>query len=183
MIKQSFLLIAILFFSSGAFGQQSEKSFLVTKKYLNYPIERHPAEMKSKDITRVKVDLMVDGKRITYSDMSLASGVPDYWVFTDISAYKGKKLTLVFDRRVDAIEKIYQSDSFWEEENLYREKYRPQFHFSSRRGWNNDPNGLVYLDGEYHLYYQHNPYDIKHGNLTHIAGLGDNFNKILATIS
>ena len=47
----------------------------------------------------------------------------------------------------------------------YAQPYRNQFHVSSRRGWNNDPNGMVYHDGIYHLYYQHNPFGIFWGNM------------------
>lgn len=43
-------------------------------------------------------------------------------------------------------------------ENLYQEPHRPQFHFSPQQQWMNDPNGMVYFDGEYHLFYQYNPY-------------------------
>jgi fructan beta-fructosidase len=39
----------------------------------------------------------------------------------------------------------------------YQEQYRPQFHFSPEANWMNDPNGLVYFDGEYHLFYQYYP--------------------------
>jgi fructan beta-fructosidase len=39
----------------------------------------------------------------------------------------------------------------------YREQYRPQFHFSPEAHWMNDPNGLVFYDGEYHLFYQYYP--------------------------
>jgi len=39
----------------------------------------------------------------------------------------------------------------------YQEKYRPQYHFSPEAHWMNDPNGLVYSDGEYHLFYQYYP--------------------------
>ena len=37
------------------------------------------------------------------------------------------------------------------------EQYRPLFHFSPKKGWMNDPNGMVYLNGTYHLFFQHNP--------------------------
>ncbi len=42
-------------------------------------------------------------------------------------------------------------------ENYYQEKYRPQYHFSPEFGWMNDPNGMVYYKGEYHLFYQYYP--------------------------
>jgi fructan beta-fructosidase len=45
--------------------------------------------------------------------------------------------------------------------NYYQEPYRPQFHYSPERNWMNDPNGMVYYEGEYHLFYQHTPHDTR----------------------
>ena len=48
----------------------------------------------------------------------------------------------------------------------YDQVLRPQFHFSSKKNWINDPNGLVYYKGEYHMFFQHNPKSINWGNMT-----------------
>ncbi len=48
----------------------------------------------------------------------------------------------------------------------YDQVLRPQFHFTSLKNWHNDPNGMVWYEGEYHLFFQHNPKDTKWGNMT-----------------
>jgi len=153
------LLIALfVLLTVQGFAQSIEKTFKVKHQYINIPIEAE------KD--RQRVSFKVDGQVYTFNDIRIASNSVDYWTFIDVSKYMGKEFTLEFSEEVPGIEKIYQSDKFVGEENLYNEKLRPQIHFTTRRGWNNDPNGMVYYEGEYHLFYQHNPYEINWGNMT-----------------
>src|ERR1700759_5093901 len=46
------------------------------------------------------------------------------------------------------------------------EQYRPQLHFSPAKNWTNDPNGIVYFEGEYHLFFQHNPFGDQWGHMS-----------------
>ena len=132
----------------------------IDKRYLNIPI-------KNGGPKRI-VTMAVDGQSIVTNEMELADEEPDWWAFVDVSAWHGKKLSLTVNELPGdskALEAIEQGDSIKDADALYAERLRPQFHFSSRRGWLNDPNGLVFFGGEYHLFYQHNPYGWAWGNM------------------
>jgi fructan beta-fructosidase len=129
----------------------------IHKRYLNMPI--------SQQLEPKRMTFNIDGKQIAGFNVRLTMNKPEYWVFYDLADYKGKILKIIYEGNAEALNKIYQSDNYQGEDTIYKEKNRPQFHFSAQRGWINDPNGLVYYEGEYHLFYQFNPYDKDWGNL------------------
>src|ERR1039458_9325156 len=94
-----------------------------------------------------------DGKTEREFQVELADAKPDWWTFLDVSAFKGQSVVLQADKLPEdslVLKQIDQSDAIKDNEHIYHEALRPQFHFSSRRGWLNDPNGLVFYKGEYH---------------------------------
>ncbi|HEU5068780.1 MAG TPA: glycoside hydrolase family 32 protein [Verrucomicrobiae bacterium] len=136
------------------------REILIQQPYLNFPVKN--------GAPKKRVTLLVDGREQTRFDIELADGRPDWWAFWDAAPYRGKTLTVKVDRLAEdsaGLRAIEQSPTLKEAGDLYHEARRPQFHFTSRRGWLNDPNGLVYFEGEYHLFYQHNPYGWNWGNM------------------
>ncbi|MBO5888268.1 MAG: 2,6-beta-D-fructofuranosidase [Bacteroidaceae bacterium] len=155
MMKRSLCVIAT--FIALCFAQAAELSLKVRCRYLNLPV--------SHEVERSRLTFRAKG----VDDLNVVarlSANPEYWVFKDISAYRGKTLTITFDGPEDALMQVYQSDSIRDAASIYRERNRPQFHFTTRRGWINDPNGCIWHDGQYHLYYQHNPFEREWENMT-----------------
>lgn len=115
-----------------------------------------------------KVIVRVDGKTVRRFEIGLADAAPDWWAPLDISPWLGKTLRLELDalpKNSAALASLRQSNTLLGADDLYREPLRPQLQFSPRRGWTNDPNGLVYYHGEWHLFFQHNPYGWDWGNM------------------
>lgn len=138
----------------------ASRVFQVRQRYLNLPI-RNGAPKR-------QVTLLVGERVVVRNDIELANGTPDWWAPMDVGSFQGRTIRLEVDRLPEdskALSAIVASDAIEGGEELYRERLRGQFHFSSRRGWNNDPNGLVFFNGEYHLFYQHNPYGWGWGNM------------------
>ncbi|WP_080903216.1 DUF4980 domain-containing protein [Parabacteroides sp. Marseille-P3160] len=148
--------VFLFFFICFTFNAK-EVSVKVSKRYLNLPI--------SQRVDRATMDIKVDGKSERSFAIRLAPDTADYWVFCDLSQWIGKTIQINYEGDNAGMGKIYQSDEIADGKNLYKEANRPQFHFTTRRGWINDPNGLIYYEGEYHLFYQHNPYEREWGNM------------------
>ena len=141
-------------------GGAQRKEFAVEKRYLNLPVKNGAPKKRMR--------MIVEDKTVREFEIELAETKPDFWAFLDMTPFAGKKAVIEVDalaRGSHGLDLIGQADEIRGAENLYREKLRPGFHFTSRRGWNNDSNGLVFHQGLWHLYYQHNPYGVQWGNM------------------
>ena len=124
-------------------------------KYLLLPIQ------EEKDEAQVLLD--TGSKDDTWMDVRLAQNGSDY--FVPFALGKGKTATVkILGLKKDALalNLLKLSNTF---DTTNTDYYRPSYHFTPLYGWMNDPNGMVYKDGEYHLYFQYNPYGSKWGNM------------------
>ena len=138
----------------------------VKGKYLLLPVQEREEN--------ANIQILVGGQLVQSLNAKLAVDKVDYYVPLDIARFGAKDLlldiTFYGDRRFTGAMKDFlcwkefkQSDNF---DTINREKFRPQYHHTPLYGWMNDPNGMFYKDGVYHLYYQWNPYGSQWENMT-----------------
>ena len=129
-------------------------------KYLLLPVQENAPEGKVNIVVNNELQL---GQNI---NVRLAREKVDYYVPYDISAYAGQDISIDIQGMPSSSlcwKEIKLSDTF---DSSNRETYRPVYHHTPVYGWMNDPNGMFYKDGVYHLYFQYNPYGSMWGNMT-----------------
>lgn len=134
----------------------------ISTKHLLFPV--------SNSAKPVRMTIEVDGKLVHHFDINLADEKADWLAHLDVSAFAGKKAKVTAKKVPEGhkgIDLVIGSDdvTLRYSQPLYQEALRPQLRFSQLKGWNNDPNGMVYHDGEYHLFWQSNPFGPKWGNM------------------
>ena len=125
--------------------------FYVEKTYLWLPVSGNG----KKEI----LSIYYEEEKIHELEIQIGNTV-DFYVYIYMEAYKGKKI------------KIYGGNDFLDRmlctrdtKPEYKEERRPRLHFTPKVGWMNDPNGLIYKNGWWHMFFQHNPYGIEWGNM------------------
>ncbi|MDD6379383.1 MAG: DUF4980 domain-containing protein [Prevotella sp.] len=140
------------------------------KKYLLLPVE----ESQEND----HISVIKDNNLVQYLNVRLAVNKADYYVPLDVQRFgKGNVVLDISVNRGDvansasksstsdfaAWKLVKTSDKF---DTTNREKFRPEFHHTPVYGWMNDPNGMFYKDGVWHLYFQYNPYGSQWENMS-----------------
>ena len=118
----------------------------IAKKYLIFPVNT---------LVSKKELFFNKGTETVYKlNIKLDNINPDFYAYIDMTRFIGEELELSI---LPEMKISFRESDTIDSENLYNEPHRPQVHFTPKSGWMNDPNGLIYLDGVYHMFFQYNP--------------------------
>ena len=139
-------------------NEQNIVSVVEAPRYLLLPVQD--------DAPEAKLCVVENNRQATVVvNVRLARERVDYYVPFDLKAFAGR------DVKID-VQGMPQGSLCWDKMSLSdtfdttnTEKFRPVYHHTPAYGWMNDPNGMFYKDGVYHLYFQHNPYGSTWGNM------------------
>ncbi len=174
IIRKITTLVAALLMTVAANAQSPQilddnhahQRVVVDGQYLLLPVQEK--------VENAHIDVVVDNQVRQSLNVKLAVDKVDYYVPLNIKRFGGKSLLLDItfhgDRRTTGAIKDFmcwremrQSNSF---DVTNSERFRPLYHHTPKYGWMNDPNGMFYKDGVWHLYYQWNPYGSQWENMT-----------------
>ncbi|MDR8393410.1 glycoside hydrolase family 32 protein [Aliifodinibius sp. S!AR15-10] len=164
-MKPTIAFILLIFISVPVVAQNAREIQVDNQdRYLNFPVSGWSSDF---DGEQQMMRIIHEGNVLDEFSISLANGDPDWWAFFPIEKHRGETLIIEVDNPAGkpGLDEVFADSTFPGEKEIYNERYRQQVHFSSRRGWNNDPNGLIWYNGEWHLFYQHNPYGWAWGNM------------------
>ena len=118
----------------------------IKNKYLIFPVNTLS--------TKKALTFKINGETVYELNIKLDNGNPNFYAYIDVSRFIGQTMDIFVAPEMKL--EFREADEM-NIENLYCEPMRPQVHFTTKNGWINDPNGLVYIDGVYHMFYQYNP--------------------------
>ena len=108
---------------------------------------------KGNDGPKYRLSDPATGALLRHFNADLCEGTPDFLAAYDVRQLVGRTVRLEGERLELFLTAVKQSAEPPPSHSIYR----PTVHYTARRGWLNDPNGLCFFQGTYHMFYQYNP--------------------------